>query len=174
MMRFITITFLATMLAASADEPRLSSQLEPLRPFLGKTWKGRFMNSKPEKPMYDVARWERALNGKGVRIVHSVNDGAYGGESMIIWNPKSERLEFRYYTTAGFFTEGSMRVEDKKLVSNEKVIGGSEGVTEVKATMELLPNGKLMAKSEFLKNGNWEPGHEILYEESPGAEVKFR
>src|SRR5688572_11418787 len=174
MMRSITLILLMGTFAGVAAEPSLSPQLEPLRPFIGKTWKGTFASSKPEKPMHDVARWERVLNGKGVRIVHSVNDGAYGGESVIIWNRKNERLEFHYYTTAGFFTEGFMRMEGKKLISNEKVVGSNEGVTEVKATIELLPNGKMQAQSEFLKNGQWEPAHKILYEEAPGAEVKFR
>jgi hypothetical protein len=31
--------------------------LEPLRPLLGKTWKGAFSNSKPDNPTVDVARW---------------------------------------------------------------------------------------------------------------------
>lgn len=173
MTKYILIIAISA-LTCGAAESSLSPHLEPLRPFLGKTWKGRFANSKPEKPMHDVARWERVLNGKGVRIVHSVNDGMYGGESIVIWNPKSERLEFHYYTTAGFFTEGTMRVEKHKLISNEKVTGGKDGLTEVKATIELLADGKMRAQSEFLQNGKWVPGHEILYEEAPGAEIKFK
>jgi len=63
----------------AAEKASLDERLEPLRPFLGKTWKGHFKDSTPEKPQVDVARWERALNGKAVRILHSVNDGVYGG-----------------------------------------------------------------------------------------------
>jgi hypothetical protein len=65
-----------TMLAGAATygADTLAKELEPLRPFIGKTWKGQFKNSTPEKPRADVAKWERALNGQAVRILHSVND----------------------------------------------------------------------------------------------------
>ena len=71
---------------SAADSPSLDPNLEPLRPFLGKTWKGEFKNSTPDKPVVDVMQWERALNGKAVRVLHSINDGEYGGESFIVWD----------------------------------------------------------------------------------------
>jgi len=67
--------------APAAEKPSLDEHLEPFRPVLGKTWKGHFKNSTPEKPQVDVARWERALNGKAIPVLHSINDGVYGGES---------------------------------------------------------------------------------------------
>lgn len=46
--------------SAHAEEAgKLAEQLEPLRPFLGKTWTGEFASSTPEKPLADVMRWER-------------------------------------------------------------------------------------------------------------------
>src|SRR6185369_10383278 len=65
---------------SAADQPSLKSHLEPFRPLIEKTWKGAFKNSK--KPTTDVMRWERALNGKAIRVLHSVNDGSYGGETI--------------------------------------------------------------------------------------------
>lgn len=64
-------------MGAFADQPTLDPHLEPLRPLLDTTWKATFPNSTPEKPIVDVARWERALNGKAIRILHSINDGTY-------------------------------------------------------------------------------------------------
>src|SRR2546425_11963540 len=88
------------------DKSSLDEHLEPFRPFLGKTWKGYFKDSTLEKPQMDVARWERALNGKAVRVVHSVNNGVYGGESIILWDDKKKSLVFYYFTTADFYTTG--------------------------------------------------------------------
>ncbi|MEK7675234.1 MAG: hypothetical protein AAB676_05280 [Verrucomicrobiota bacterium] len=162
--------------ALAADEPpaSLAKPLEPFRPFIGKAWKGPFRNSTPEKPVYDVMKWERALNGQAVRILHSVNQGEYGGETIIVWNRKTECLEFHYFTTAGFFTQGTIKFEERKMISHEKVTGSQGGVTEVNGTMEILPNGRLHSKSRYLQNGQWVDGHEITYEESPGAEVRFK
>jgi hypothetical protein len=99
---------LATSSLAGADQPLLDSRLEPLRPLLDKTWKGAFKNSKPEKPMVDVMRWERALNGKAVRVLHSVNDGSYGGETIFMWDEKKQAVVYHYFTTAGFMTTGTI------------------------------------------------------------------
>jgi len=98
--------------SAAPEPPKLDSHLEPLRPLLGKTWKGPFANSKPDKPTVDVARWERALNGKAVRVLHSINDGVYGGETLIVWDPKKNVLESHYFTTAGFTTTGTVTFRD--------------------------------------------------------------
>ena len=168
----LVVAFAVDVLAA--DKASLDEHLEPLRPFLGKTWKGHFQNSTPEKPLVDVSRWERALNGKAVRILHSINDGVYGGESMIVWDDKKKSLVYYYFTTGGFYTTGTLTMNDGKYISHEVVTGSAEGVTEVKATSELRADGTMHTKSEYLKEGKWVPGHEVNYKEDPKAEVVFK
>ena len=96
-------------LVMAGDAPQLAEPFKPFAPLLGKTWKGEFKDSTPEKPLFDVARWERALNGKAVRVLHSVNDGIYGGETIITWDAAKKSLVYWYFTTAGFRTEGAMK-----------------------------------------------------------------
>ena len=93
-----SIGLLAVIALPAAETYSLIEPLEPFRPFLGRRWRGEFKNSKPEKPVFDVARWERALNDKAVRVLHSVNDGSYGGESIIQWDSESRRIVLYYYT----------------------------------------------------------------------------
>lgn len=156
------------------SEENLVPQLEVLRPYLGKTWKGFFADSTPEKPMYDIATWERALNGQAVRTLHSVNDGEYGGESIIFWDSVKQSLVYFYFTTAGFYTNGTMTFEEGKVISHEYVTGNQNGITEVKSIAEILPDGKLHNKSQYFQNGQWVDGHEITYEEAPNAKVIFK
>jgi hypothetical protein len=165
---------LATGRLVGADQPALDSPLEPLRPLLDKTWKGAFKNSTPEKPIVDVMRWERALNGKAVRVLHSVNDGTYGGETIFMWDEKKQEVGYHYFTTAGFRTVGSMNVKDGKLTTHEVVAGAAGGVTEVRGTSELLADGKLRVKTEHMKDGKWQPGREVTYEEDSAAKVVFK
>jgi hypothetical protein len=159
---------------AAAESGTLDEHLEPLRSFLGKTWRGEFKNSKPDKPTIDVARWERALNGKAVRILHSINDGAYGGESLTFWDAQKGEIRYHYFTTAGFQTTGSLTIIGGKLVAVEKVTGDANGVTEVRSTYELRPDGTMLNKSEYLKDGQPSGGREVRYKEDPAAEVKFK
>lgn len=176
--RCLTFAFLAlfTWFGAlrGADTPSLDPHLEALRPWLGKTWLGEFKNSTPEKPVVDVATWEPALNGKAVRVTHSINDGSYGSETLMIWDEKKKTLKYHYFTTAGFTTEGTLSVEGSVLVTHETVAGGAGGVTEVRGRNEMKPDGTFLVKTEYLKEGAWVPGRETLYREAPGAVVKFR
>ena len=106
--------------------------------------------------------------------MHSVGNGEYGGETIIVWNKEAGQLQFHYFTTAGFTTRGTMTFEGTKVITTEKVTGSESGISEVKAVAELLPDGRMHSKSRYFKNGEWVDGHELTYAEAPGAEVVFR
>ena len=152
----------------------LSEHLKPFEPYIGKTFKGEFANSTPEKPIYDIVYYERALNGKAIRAVHSVNNGEYGGESIVMWDTEKENLVSWYFTTAGFYTQATMHFEDDKLISLEDVIGNENGITQVKAVIEFLSDGQLLNSSMYFVNGNWVDGHKIHYTEEPDGKVVFK
>jgi hypothetical protein len=164
----------AALSLAAADQPSLNSHLAPLEPLLGKTWKGTFKNSTPEKPIVDVEHWERALNGEAVRQIHSINNGVYGGETMFIWDDKKQTVAYYYFTTGGFMTTGTLEVKDGHFVTSEQVTGDADGVTEVRGTSEITPEGKFHVKAEYLKNGQWVLGHEVTYHEDLASEVIFK
>lgn len=62
-------------LAPAAAAAEMHPKLSPLRPLLGKTWRGSLEKPGSAKPVVDVQRWELALNGQAVRVLHSINDG---------------------------------------------------------------------------------------------------
>ncbi len=176
-----TALLMAVPLAALAGEPDagLDENLKAFEPFVGKTWRAEQLDPKSGKKMVDVSRWERTLNGQAVRILHSVNDGQYAGETIVMYDPESKGLRFWYFTSAGFFTEGTGSFDGQKFVSLEKVTasgeGPAKGITEVRATAEVLDGGKtLKSKSEYLKDGEWVPGHAFTYVEAPDAKVVMR
>ncbi len=170
-----------TMRLAAADHTTagpLNAHLEPLRSLLGKTWRGEFKTpgaQKPgEKPAEDIARWERALNGEAVRILHSINNGASGGETLIYWSKEKNSLVYRYFTTSGYETEGTLTITGNRFATLERVTGEADGVTEVKATTIIRADGTYGVAAEYLKKGKWEPGHTAVYHDDPKAEVMFK
>lgn len=172
---FISMSFaLYSFEDTQNDNSGLNEHLKPLKPFIGKTWRGKSPNADPDKPFEDISRWERALNGQAVRILHSINEGAYGGETLIVWDRKKESLVFYYFTTEGFYTSGTIKMEDGKMISHEIVTGNENGITEVQSVGTILPDGRLHSKSQYLKNGEWVDGHEFIYEEAPAAKVIFK
>ena len=142
---------------ALTSQDWLSPELGFFQPLLGKTFRARIETSQEGKVVVDVARWERALNGRAVRQVHSLDDGVYGGETFFVWDREREKVVYYYFTTAGFYTHGTVTVEaDGKFSTQERVSGNEGGVRELRATLELLPDGRLRVRSEALhEDGAW-------------------
>ena len=163
----------APLLAVANEQGSLDPNLEPLRPWLGKTWKTDG-SAAGDKGKIDVAQWERALNGKAVRILHSINDGEYGGETLVTWDAEKKSIVYHYFTTAGFRTNGTMTFEGGKMTSKEKVSGNAGGVTEVRGTSEIAGDGTFRMKTEYLKEGKWQPARDVVYREDATAKVIFK
>ena len=159
--------------AVTAAAPCLAQQLDPrlapLRPLVGKTWRGTLPNG-----AVDVHRFEVALNGKAVRSLHSVNDGVYGGEALVFWDAEKQAVVAHYFTTGGFYTIGTMRFEDGWIRSHEVVHGDAGAVREVKAKSRVEADGRLVVSTEQLKDGQWVPGGDRVYVEDPKAVVRFK
>lgn len=152
----------------------LDPHLEPLRPLLNKTWRGEFKSSRPGKPVVDVLRMERALNGRAVRSEHSINEGSYGGETIYMWSEEKKAITYHYFTTAGFMTIGTLRFEGGKWITHEVVSGNSGGTTEIKGVSEIRPDGTFVVRTDRLRNGEWSPGRETVYRVDPAAKVVFQ
>jgi hypothetical protein len=164
----------ALALAPIAGAAEMNPHLAPLAPLLGKTFRGVVSPPGAANPAVDVQRFELALNGQAVHNRHSVNDGAYGGETFIVWEEARQSLVSYYFTTAGFYTTGTLRVEDGAFVFHEVVKGAAGGVTEVEARSRVLPDGRLHVKARHLKDGQWVDARETDYVEDPQAVVRFK
>ncbi|WP_338365659.1 hypothetical protein [uncultured Pseudoalteromonas sp.] len=164
---------LYTFNSYAADTPtNLDKELAVFKPYLG-TWQADFDVPEGAKPLQDVARWERALNGKAIHTTHSINEGEYGGESMIFYDSKKDSLVFYYFTTAGFYTKGTMKVlSPTQFVAYEEVTGSKEGITKVRSTSE-LKNDKFVVSTSYLKKGEWTKPEQRTYTRSTKA-VKFK
>jgi hypothetical protein len=164
----------ATLVAASLQAAEIDPRLAPLSPLVGKTWRGALQPPGAARAVIDVQRFELALNGRAVRSVHSLNDGEYGGETLFVWDDEKKSVVYTYFTTAGFYTTGTLHSEAGTLYFHEIVRGTTAGVREVKSSSRVLPDGRLHVKSRHLKDGQWVDGHEVHYAEDPKAVVRFK
>ena len=174
MKKLLLILTFGLLICKNNEMKNLSEHLKQFKPYIGKTFKGEFSTSTKEQPVFDISHWERILNGMAIKITHSVNDGEYGGISIISWYENKNSLVSSYFTTAGFTTNALMHFEDGKLISLEDVTGNENGITKVKAIIEFLENGDLRNSSKYLINDEWIDGHAIYYKEAPNAKVLFK
>lgn len=159
--------------SVSSQAP-LASQLEIFRPYLDKVWRAD-MGEQNGKPQIDHARWQRALNGQAIKSVHSINQGEYGGETLIFWDKSKNSLAYYYFTTAGFYTHGTMSfdAETQMLRAEENVENNANGITMVRSISQLQAD-RLSVKSEYLQHGKWVAGHAAVYYPTQDGEVIFR
>ena len=177
MQKIITILFLLPILTSSKNLEEnnfLSNHLRGLEPFVGKTFKGRFINSKLGSPYFDVKHWERALNGSAVRITNSVNDGEHGGERIVVFDPNQNSLVSWYFSTGGIITNSVVEIKNRKLISIEDVSNNKNGIKMIKTTYTLMNDGKLKNEIKYYMNNVWVEGHEMIYDEDLNAKIIFK
>ncbi|MDQ9090391.1 hypothetical protein RC083_02150 [Pseudoalteromonas haloplanktis] len=168
----LTLCLTSSGFALANDSIEIAKELAVFKPYLG-TWQADFKVEPGKPPIQDVSVWERALNGKAIRTSHSINEGVYGGESMIFWDSKEQSIVFYYFTTAGFYTKGTMNVlSPTKFVAYETVTGSKEGITKVRSTSE-YKDDKFIVLTSYLKKGEWTKPEERIYIRSE-KEVKFK
>tara|TARA_B110001452_G_C15125030_1_gene392094 strand:- start:328 stop:855 length:528 start_codon:yes stop_codon:yes gene_type:complete len=171
--KIITLTSLFLMTCqALAEEQSLTGKLKIFEGYLG-TWEASFDVAKGKPPVVDVATWERALNGKALRTLHSINNGEYGGESLIFFDNTKGQIVFYYFTTAEFYTTGTIEItSENAFVAYEDVSGNEDGITKVKSTSTLINKG-IKVSTAYLKNGEWTKPEERLYKRS-SKQVVFK
>jgi len=170
----LVLAALATLAAGALQSAEIDPRLAALQPLVGKTWRGELSPPGAARPIVDVQRFELTLNGRAVRSLHSINDGEYGGETLFVWDDEKHCVVYTYFTTAGFYTTGTMQPEAGALQFHELVRGTTSGPREVKATSRVLPDGRLHVKSTQLQDGQWAAGHEVYYSVDPKAVVRFK
>ncbi len=159
-------------LSVMAAEQQLDDKLKVFAPYLG-TWQADFTVTSGKPAVQDVSTWQRALNGTAIKTIHSINEGEYGGESMIFWDSKKQSLVFYYFTTAGFYTQGTMNVlSPTQFVAYENVTGNKEGITKVKSTSE-FKDDHFVVSTSYLKKGQWTKPDSRTYTRSEKT-VKFK
>lgn len=145
-------------------------EYEPMAPFAalaGKAWRGEGVGPNGQ-PIVDIARYEMILGGKAFQSTHRLEDGSYGGRTIIFYDEGAEKHIFHYFTTAGFHTTGEITPTETGFVSVEKVQGHPEFV-EVRAEAffeEDLIGPVIRIRSSHVKmDGETSEGEELIYRE---------
>ncbi len=174
MKRFLYF-LLSTLIVSSQTKPELplSDHLIEMKPFIGNTYKGDFINSTKENPMFDVLSFERALNGNAIKVIHSVNNGEFVGETMVMWNPEKGGLQSWYFTSAGSLTIQNVQIRKNTFISIENVERNQNGITKVKTIMEVLNEDQIKKRTKYLMNNMWKDGSETLYNKINGLKPVF-
>lgn len=166
-MNHLLLLLLSLLLAAPVYARDVANEkLQYLAPFIG-TWKAEVAEN-----TYDVSHYDWVLGGKALRIMHSINDGAYGGEAILHWDEEKQAIIFHYVTTSTFYTEGTISPTETGFDAHEIVHGNMDGIVETRSGYE-MKDGEIHVWSQLLKNGEWTEKETAIYSKAPDAEVRF-
>lgn len=165
MKHFVLTLCLLTIIPAHAQQVP-HEKLAVFTPFIG-TWKSEF-----SEDTHDVSNYAWILGGKALRIMHSINDGDYGGEALVHWNTETEAITYRYVTTATFHTEGTITPTENGFEAHEIVHGNMGGITKTRAGYT-FEEGKVHVWSQLFKDGEWAEKSQATYVKAPDASVNF-
>ncbi|HEV2081914.1 MAG TPA: hypothetical protein VGR32_05590 [Brevundimonas sp.] len=136
----------------------------PFEHLVGKSWRG---TGVPGGDAVDVQRWDWAVGGHAVRVVHSVNDGAYAGETLIF--RAGDGYVFHYFTSGGFHTTGTMTSTGPGAFEVEETVHGLEGFPPLRSTIVMGDDGVNRSRSFQQENGAWVEKGGFDYREAPDA-----
>jgi hypothetical protein len=119
------LTFALAFAAASAAQPPLRPELEPMRFLVGHCWRGEMKVGAQQ----DVHCFEPVFDGQHVRDRHEVTGAAapYRGETLYSWNAASGRVEYVYWNSLGGVSRGSMTPKPSALDFGDETYRGADG-----------------------------------------------
>ena len=168
---FIITTSL--ILGDNIDKPFLSEKIQGFEVFIGKYFKGETFNSTKTKLISEVIHFKRILNGQAIRIVHSINEGEFGGESIITWNQENNILESVYFSTGGNIKHSMVTLKENTITLVEDVSKNQNSIKKVKTTYYLNSYGQLKKETKYYINNMWIFSHNSNYTESKSSEIIF-
>lgn len=158
-------------LAMAQPAPTPTAAAETYAPFsgmIGKTWRGTGTGA---EPVEDIQKWDWAVGGHAVRIVHSVNGGVYGGETLIFRDKDSGDYIFHYFTSGGFHTTGTIRPAAPGTFEIAETVHGVDELEALRSTGVMGEDGVYRVRSSVEKDGAWTEVGGFDYREDPSATV---
>ena len=136
-----------------------------LADLVGRTFRGEPTDSSAGS-VADIQLWLWSDDGETLIIKHRLEDGSYGGDSIVTKNSETGKLSYIYNTNAGFSTQGDFTLDGKGHWEAVEDVSGQSDVTKVRSRGYIREDGAMISNSEYLKNGEWVPGNSFIYHES--------
>lgn len=122
----------------------------------------------------DIQYWSYALGGAAITIEHALEDGSYGGISYVYPQAEPNTFTYVYITNANFHTQGTIIVNDDQSFTATETVSGHPTITEVRSISRFNETGLISMTSEFLDNGEWQPGPAFTHQVYDGAFPRLR
>lgn len=137
-----------------------------LASFAGNTYRGEPMGASSEA-VADIQEWSWIDEEEpSLLIRHALEDGSYGGDTIVKKNSETGALTYVYTTTADFVTNGTFNLLDSRRWEAVEEVEGHAEISKVRNNGTLQNDGAFISSSEYFKNGRWVSGHAFIYRQT--------
>lgn len=141
---------------------------DPIRPLIGQTWRG--TGAGPNRAT-DIMRWDWVVGGHAVQVIHAVNGGVYGGQTLIFPDKDTGRLIFHYFTTGGFHTTGFIEPGPDGSIDIDETVHGLDGIEQQRSRGRFGPDGSYHTRGLRQQGDQWVEFGGFDYVPDPSAQV---
>ncbi len=149
--------------AFAADKAEAYEPMAPFAKLAGKAWRGEGVGPNGQ-PVVDIARYEFILGGRAFQSTHRLENGSYGGRTIIFYDEGAKKHIFHYFTTAGFHTTGEITPSEDGFTAVEKV-EGHDAFAEVHSKAVYGDGTIRIVSSHVTHDGVKSEGEGLLYRE---------
>lgn len=129
----------------------------------GSTFVGIPMGDSSER-LKDYQKWAWVEDGNAILISHALEDGSYGGDTIVRTTDDPNELVYEYVTNAGFTTTGSFRLDHEAGTwTSLELVEGDSPVSEVESKGVMNADGTMRMTSRYLTADGWQEGHGFIY-----------
>ncbi|MCA8901195.1 MAG: hypothetical protein KDA53_08075 [Hyphomonas sp.] len=154
------------MPAAAPEPPEVQwAAFGPLARLAGTRWYGDPGEEDMAKGQpADISEWQWELGGAILVNRHVLENGSYGGITLIRPDCRTGALSYDYITSAGFVTSGTFELKEDGSWVSEEDVHGIVHILKVRSTGRLRDDGTMTSESKFLgDDGEWGAGHVFTY-----------
>lgn len=165
----LTTIFILAIVCIASNAQSLQERLNPLKPFLGRTWKGDLKAPNGELISVSVRNFESIADGKVIKIIKKSEGKSDWGEGCFYWNDIEKKIAYFFIEGAGVFQTGFVKVENNAITIEGTMTWPTQMNPQVKQsyefknTFEFTSDGKMIDKWFMNAFGPWQPGHVIEF-----------
>jgi hypothetical protein len=140
--------------------------LEFLRPFIG-AWTGEFQDAR-ERPKV-LRSWTPTLSGHAIRETRTVPEVGFEAESIFYYDREAGVVSYLGMTNNGYVSRGQIALDGDVFTQSGEQAGPESPAYSIRVTFRFMDYGTLENRLYNLQDGEWRPGHTIIYTADSGS-----
>lgn len=157
----IAVVGVICAMAAPVVAAELNENLAMFSNLADTEWEGHFEDAEESMTLY--MKWEPLIGGASVEMSGWSTGSDMTRRNIHYWDPEKKKVAYLALTSNGYVASGTVEFEGSVMTFLGRQTWPDGTVVDTKGEWEFLSSGKIRATGFKYQNGEWIPGHRILF-----------